>query len=92
MDDTASIKRDIKVLNDNQIELIVSLYDTPKTTWDILYLIRQVEQTGGYTAPQRVIRDALRDRLLLVDSIEPDNTIMISLAEWGEHVWKELYE
>ena len=92
MDDTASIKRDIKVLNDNQIELIVSLFEKSDITLDILYIIRRIERIGKYTVPQRIVRDALRDGLLYVDSIESDNTIMVALTDWGEQVWEKQHE
>lgn len=79
------------MLKDDQIETIVLLFDEPDTTWDILYIIKQIEKKG-YAKPQRVMRDALRDGLLYVDNIESDNTIMVALTEWGEHVWDELNE
>ena len=80
------------MLEDNQIEAIAELFDDSEETIELSYLSKQLLDEYGYTKPNRLIRDALLDGLLYVDTIEDDDSVMLALTDWGESVWDSLQE
>ena len=78
------------MLENTQIEAIANAFDDPDETIELFDLWKLLSE--DYAKPNRLIRDALLEDLLYVDTIEDDKTIMLALTEWGEAVWAEIQE
>ncbi len=81
---------DKMALSDRQIEIILSCFDDPTYTTSARDIIKTL-RNEGLEHPERVIRDALLENLLYVDSIELNaddwQDMMLALDEWGESLW-----
>lgn len=86
------LKGDTMALSDRQIEIILGCFDDSANTTSTRYIIKTL-RNEGFEYPERVIRDALLENLLYVDSIELSvedwQNMMLALDEWGESLWYE---
>jgi len=78
------------LLENTQIEAIANAFDDPDETIELFDLLKLLSK--DYAKPNRLIRDALLEDLLYVDTIEDDKAIMLALTEWGETVWAGIQE
>lgn len=87
-------KEDVIMLTDKQKEVIVLQFDKPNTTLELKFLINELRKE--YQQPDRVVRDALLEGLLYVDSIDDavDGAyyIRLALTDSGEDIWGDLNE
>lgn len=90
--DELTKKDSVTMLTDKQKEAIVSKFDDFNTTLEIKFLINEIRR-DDYEKPNRVVRDALLEGLLYVDSIDDaiDDTyyIWLALTDWGMDVWED---
>ena len=84
------VKWRIRMLSDRQVEIIVGFYDEINITLEMKYLIKLL--SDNYVNPERVVRDALRDGLLVADTITMKGDVYLALSQWGEDEWELLYE
>ncbi|MFA4958144.1 MAG: hypothetical protein WC556_14340 [Candidatus Methanoperedens sp.] len=82
-------KEEIKMLTDKQKETIVDKFDKSNTTFEIKFLIDELGK-DGYEKPNRVIRDALLEGLLYVDTIDDEFDIWLALTDWGRDIWNDI--
>jgi hypothetical protein len=82
------------MLHEPQIEAIISLYGSLNETISAEWLIKTLGSPdyGKYSKSNRIIRDAIAEGLLYVDSIKEDADFMLGLTKWGQAKWYELNE
>jgi hypothetical protein len=81
-------------LSDPQRFSLLSLFDSQEETIAVDWLVNALRRPsrGGYQHPERIVRDALEEGLLYVDSIGRDGTTFVGLTEDGESEWREDFE
>ncbi len=83
-------KSDTMVLSNRQIGIILDCFDDIAETTSTSYIIKTLRDEG-FKEPEKVVRDALLEGLLYVDSIELKindyQDMMLALDEWGESLW-----
>lgn len=76
----------------NQRELIVALFDEIDRSLSVNYIIDVLKQEHDYKISGQILRDAIQEGVLYVDKITDDGVVYLALDDWGETIWKDLYE
>ncbi|HZY70208.1 MAG TPA: hypothetical protein VFF67_04420 [Thermoplasmata archaeon] len=78
-------------LSDAQLDAILEQFDSEDETVAVDYLVKKLGSNPyGYKAPERVVRDAITDGYLYVDSIDKKGNTFLGLTDAGEHEWGQL--
>lgn len=84
---------DCMALSDAQLDAVLDQYDSPNETLSTDYLVRNLKRDPyHYSAPERIVRDAINDGYLYVDSVDRKGVVFLGLTDTGEHEWEELVE
>ena len=76
-------------LQGDQKYFIVSLFEDIDTSYNASYLRRRLRNKYGYLEPNRIIRDAINEGILIVDTLAP---LFLALSPIGVDIWRQMYE
>lgn len=76
----------------NQREIIVGIFDEKHHSLSVEYILEMLKQKYDYKSPGRILKDAVQEGILYVDSITDDSIVYLALDDWGETIWDDLHE
>lgn len=86
-----SLKRETKMLRQNQRYIIVGIFSDIKEAWSVKQMIDILERVHGYENPGWMIRDAIQEGLLYVDNIDNNGVVFLALTDFGEETWWQIH-
>ena len=77
------------MLSERQAFVLASLYESPNETLEINYLMDLLGDEG-YSVPNRIIKDAILEGIIYIDSITDARKIMVGLTKIGVKIWRKI--
>jgi len=87
--------RRMNMLQPNQMVNLADLYENLNTAYSVDNLIKRYKQKYKTKFPERIIRDAINESFLLVDSIDKEDksfTTYVILSVDGGYLWRRINE
>ena len=85
-------KRKKEMLSEEIRQIIVDMFEKVDEALSVAYILGVLKSEQSYLVnPEDIIRDAIEDGLIYVDTIKDDGTVYLGLGAFGESRWRERY-
>lgn len=80
------------MLSEGIRQIIVDIFEKVNEALSVTYMLDVLKREHDYLVmPEDILRDAIEEGLIYVDTIKDDGTVYLGLGAFGESRWRERY-